>query len=261
LPKPGGTFLTKLTSGKLDTNEPMNVGSEQNPAIQIMNADAVYLITQSDRTHAMGKIKDFAGMSQYAIVDQLFRNTNAVADKYKDASGQFDYDAALAPHAQKHATEYNAVSFFIHGDEDDKRVDNLALINAQKASATNVNHAFMEQVYNQGRYVMICSGSSAPRLYGMWTGEWNPGWRGIYTLDANVNLQVASMNTDHLTEAQLGYITFLLRNAPDFAYNARMAYGMHDARRHRGRYRYWGYVYQFACRKRPYLHDHIYGDR
>lgn len=213
-----------------ETNETMNVGTEKNPAIKIMNADAVYLITQSDRTHEMGRIEDFCGMPQYAIADQLYRNTNAVAGKYKDASGHFDYVAALAPHVRKHASEYNAVSFFIHGDEADKHVDNLALINAQKASASKVNHAFMEQAYNQGRYAMICSGgSSAPRLYGMWTGEWNPGWRGIYTLDANVNLQVAAMNTGHLTEAQLGYITFFLRNAPDFAYNARMAYGMHDA--------------------------------
>lgn len=213
-----------------DTNEPMNVGSEKNPAIQIINADAVYLITQSNRTAEMGKIEDFAGMSQYAIVNQLFQATNTVAEKYIDADGHFDYDAALAPHAQKHASEFNAVSFSIQGDEDDKHADNLELINVQKAAAAKVNHAFMEQVYNQGRYAMICSsGSSAPRLYGMWTGEWNPGWRGIYTLDANVNLQVASMNTGHLTEAQLGYITFFLRNAPDFEYNARMAYGMHDA--------------------------------
>ena len=91
------------------------------------------------------------------------------------------------------------------------------LINAQKASKTKINHAFMEQVYNQGRYALICcSGLSAPRLYGMWTGEWNPGWRGIYTLDANVNLQVSPMNTGHFTQAQLGYITFFLRNTPDF---------------------------------------------
>ena len=51
----------------------------------------------------------------------------------------------------------------------------------------------------------------------------------IYTLDANVNLQVSPMNTGHLTQAQLGYITFFLRNTPDFEYNARMSYGMHDA--------------------------------
>ena len=77
----------------------MNVGMEQNPAIQVIDADAVYLITQSNRTFDMGKIEDFAGMTQYAIVDNLFQNTNAVAEKYKDAYGQFDYQAALTPHA------------------------------------------------------------------------------------------------------------------------------------------------------------------
>ena len=55
-----------------DTNEPMNVGTEQNPAIQVIDADAVYLITQSNRTFDMGKSEDFAGMTQYDIVDQCF---------------------------------------------------------------------------------------------------------------------------------------------------------------------------------------------
>ena len=213
-----------------DTNELMNVGDVQNPGIQIIEADAVYLITQSNRTFDMGDIEDFAGTAQYALLDELIENTNSAAEKYKDPSGHFDYNAALAPHAAKHAEEFNAVRFSLSGDEDDKGADNEALINTQKASPTRINHAFMEQVYNQGRNAMICcSGSSAPRLYGMWTGEWNPGWRAIYTLDANVNLQVSAMNTGHLTLAQLGYITFFLRNTPDFEYNARMSYGMHDA--------------------------------
>lgn len=213
-----------------DTNEPMNVGDVQNPGFQVIEADAVYLITQSNRTFDMGDIEDFAGTAQYALLDELIENTNSAAEKYKDPSGHFDYNAALAPHAAQHAEEFNAVRFSLLGDEDDKGTDNEALINTQKASPTRINHAFMEQVYNQGRHAMICcSGSSAPRLYGMWTGEWNPGWRAIYTLDANVNLQVSAMNTGHLTLAQLGYITFFLRNTPDFEYNARMSYGMHDA--------------------------------
>ena len=38
------------------------------------------------------------------------------------------------------------------------------------------------------RYAYLCcSGYSAPRLYGMWTGEWNTGWGSKYTMDANVN--------------------------------------------------------------------------
>lgn len=214
-----------------DTIETMNVGIEQNPAIQIIDADAVYLITQSDRTSEMGLIEDFAGMAQHPIVNHLFQHTIAVAKKYKDTiGGDFDYLAAIAPHVQKHSAEFNAVSIQIKGDEAFKNSDNVTLIKAQQESPSKVKHAFLEQAYNQGRYAMICcSGSSAPRLYGMWTGEWNPGWRGIYTLDANVNLQVAAMNTGHLTQAQLGYITFFLRNTPDFEANARLAYGMHDA--------------------------------
>src|SRR5690606_16141986 len=104
------------------------------------------------------------------------------------------------------------------------------IINMQRQAANYIVPAFMKKVYDQGRYAMICcSGTSAPRLYGMWTGEWNSGWRSIYTLDANVNLQVAAMNTGRIHDAALGYITFFLRNAPEFAENAKMAYGMHDA--------------------------------
>jgi alpha-L-fucosidase 2 len=210
--------------------EPLNVGLDQNPAINVMHADAVYLITQSNRTHEMGSLEEFAEKEQYAIIDDLFNNTSAVAEKYHDVNGHFDYTAALASHARKQSAEFNAVRFTIQGDAAEKSADNETLMNAQKAAQKRINHAFMEQVYNQGRYAAICcSGSSAPRLYGMWTGEWNPGWRGIYTLDANVNLQVSAMNTGHLTRAQPGYISFFLRNTPDFAYNARMSYGMHDA--------------------------------
>lgn len=222
-----GTRTRMLMAG---SHEWINVGREPNPVIQIIDADAVYLITRSSRTHSMGRIEEFAEMTQYNIVDQLYQDINAVVHKYLASDGQFNYDAALAAHTRKHSAEFNAVSFSIDGDEHYKNSDNQTLISTQKSTPERVNHAFLEQVYNQGRYAMICcSGTSAPRLYGMWTGEWNPGWRGIYTLDANVNLQVASMNTGHLTQAQLGYITFFLRNTPDFEYNARMAYGMHDA--------------------------------
>ncbi len=213
-----------------DTDEEMNVGDEQNPAIQIIDADTVYLITTSARTHTMGKIEDFASTDRYMLVDELFKHTDQIVKKYAHANHGFDYEKALAAHTIVHSAEFNAAEFALNGDEDWKHTDNEQLIQAQQASPNAIHPGFIQQAYHQGRYAMICcSGSSAPRLYGMWTGEWNPGWRGIYTLDANVNLQVAAMNTGALTWAQLGYITFFLRNAPDFEWNARMAYGMHDA--------------------------------
>ena len=214
-----------------DTNEAINVGKDQNPAIKITDADAVYLVTKSKRTHTMGTFEEFRNQTQYDLLDELLNHVNSVIDKEEyQTDGFFDYDKALAPHAKLHGDQFNAVKFKLDGDEADKLLDNETLINKQKGERDRLNHAFIERAYNAGRYAQLCcAGISAPRLYGMWTGEWQPGWRGIYTLDANVNIQVSPMNTGNMEDSALGYITFFLRNAPDFEVNAEKIYGMHDA--------------------------------
>ncbi len=214
------------------SDDPMLVGD--NASVKIENAEAVYLITALDRDFEMTKSDDpmaaFKSMTSYKLLDKLAEKTAFVGAKYT-VNGHFDYSAALSPSAKLQKEEFNRVSFSLEGDENYQDYDNNALIEAQRKDSSHINHEFMRRAYNQARYAMICcGGSAAPRLYGMWTGEWNLGWRGIYTLDANVNLQVSSMNTSNLGgDFQEGYITFFLRHSPDFMYNAEMAYGMHDA--------------------------------
>ena len=214
-----------------DTGESFNVGEDKNPAIKIEGASEVYLITQSNRTHEMGTLEEFDRQTEYPLLEELLANTRAVAENPDyQTDGSFDYDKALAPHAKLHGDQFNAVKFTLDGDEQDKQISNEALIAKQKNDKSRLNHALIERAYNAGRYAEVCcAGISAPRLCGMWNGEWAPGWRGIYTLDANVNIQVSPMNTGNIKDAPLGYITFFLRNAPDFEENAQKTYGMHDA--------------------------------
>ncbi|MGM9550627.1 MAG: glycosyl hydrolase family 95 catalytic domain-containing protein [Clostridia bacterium] len=214
-------------------DDPMLVGD--NAAVEIKNAENVYLITVSDRTFEMtGKTGDvmtaFINMTSYTLLDSMLEKVTGVAEKYT-VDGKFNYSDALSPSAQIQKAEFNRVSFDLSGDEEYSSYDNNALIGVQRGNTKTINHEFMRRAYEQARYAQICcGGTTAPRLYGMWTGEWNPGWRSIYTLDANVNLQVSAMNTGNLGgDFQEGYITFFLRHAPDFMYNASMAYGMHDA--------------------------------
>lgn len=216
-----------------DSTDSMMYG--ENPAVQIENAEAVYLITVSDRSFemtgkSMGILTTFRDMTEYALLDEMVEKTTSVAAKYT-VNGRFSYEAALEPSAAEQKEEFNRVSFELAGDEEFADYDNADLIKEQRRNDDRINHEFMRRAYEQARYAMICcGGTSAPRLYGMWTGEWNPGWRGLYTLDANVNLQVSAMNTGNLGgDFQEGYITFFLRHVPDFMYNATMAYGMHDA--------------------------------
>ena len=77
--------------------------------------------------------------------------------------------------------------------------------------------------------MFCCAGHTAPRLYGMWTGEWNPAWSAAYTMDANVNLQVSGMNIGNAPEAVTGYCAFVRRQLEDWEGNACQVYGMTDA--------------------------------
>ncbi|MCD8048506.1 MAG: glycoside hydrolase family 95 protein [Clostridia bacterium] len=231
----GNGAKKEIVSQKSD--EEMIIGDSD--SVKITNAEAVYLITATERSFDMTELDEtasaeeimaaFAAAESYDLTDALLEKAKECAEKYT-ADGKFDYDAALAPSAEKHSAEFNRLTFDLEGDEEYAEYDNDSLIALQRSDNTRINHEFMERAYNQARYAQVCcSGTSAPRLCGMWTGEWNPGWRGIYTLDANVNLQVSAMNTGNLTEMQIGYITFFLRHAPDFMENAEKAYGMHDA--------------------------------
>lgn len=220
-----------------NTDESINVSEDA--AIRIKNATAVYLITAIDRDFHITGLNEtntseeifskFRDMKQYPLLDQLRDMTEQVSKKYT-VDRHFQYEKALMPSAEKHSKEFNRVSFELYGDEELEEIDNKALIDIQRFTTDHINHEFMRRIYGQARYALICACKiTAPRLYGMWTGDWRPRWRSIYTLDANVNIQVSAMNTGHLKEMPLGYITFFLRHTPDFMENAHMAYNMHDA--------------------------------
>lgn len=211
-----------------DFHEEVNVGKEKNPVLRIESAEEIYFITKTARTHHMGSYEDFAAADHYEIVDQLLADTREAAAKYTEEDGRFSYEKALAPHKKKQSVLFHSVSFCL-GSDKDKELYNEELLEKQKNSKS-LSDAFVERVYNQGRYAQICcSGFSAPRLCGLWTGEWNPGWNGAYTMDANVNLQVSGMNTGNVYDAALGYIYFILRQLKDWEENAAMVYGMKDA--------------------------------
>ncbi len=215
-----------------ESDKTLNVGAENNPAIQITDADAVYLVTKSNRDANMCSFRNFAAKEQYDLVDRLVSETRAVAEKreYKNDDGTFSYDKALAPHAKLHGEEFNAVTFTLEGDEADKGLPTEELLEKQRNDKSRLNHALLERAWYAGRYSQLCaSGICAYRLSGMWSGEYNGGWRDIFTMDANVNLQVSAMNTNNMKYGTLGYITYFLRLADDFRVNAQEAYGMHDA--------------------------------
>ncbi len=214
----------KITNGKKVKDE--QYCSDSNPQIKITDADNVYLIAVSDRTHNMGSYNDFENAESYELVDSLTATVKSVADKYT-SEGVFDYIRALKAHTEIFTPEYNSVTLELDGGNGTKANEQIIFDQFLKSE---INSDLAQRTYYSGRYAYLCaSGYSAPRLYGMWTGEWAPGWGSKYTMDANVNLQTSSMNTGNMEIAYKGYAAFILRQVPDWEENAFATHGFTDA--------------------------------
>ena len=196
------------------------------PAIKINNADAVYLIAISDRTHDMGTIAEFESAESYELIDNMYGEVASISDKYT-TDGKFSYDNALRNHTDIFTAEYNSVTFKL--GENDSVLSNEDLVEEQFRKDELVTD-LIERTYYSGRYAYLCAaGYSTPRLYGMWIGEWAPGWGSKYTMDANVNLQTSSMNTSNMESTVIGYASFILRQVADWEENAIATHGFTDA--------------------------------
>ncbi len=231
--KNGGyaTLTYVVTSGGtkekvvLDKNTDEEQFFGDNNGIRITGADEVYLITVSDRTYDMGTYSDFDSQESFALTDELYQRTKAVADKYT-SDGHFNYEAALENHLAIYQPQFDSVALTL--GENDMR-SNEELLKEQRGS-DDISSALAQRAYYAGRYAYLCcSGYSTSRLYGMWTGEWNTGWGSKYTMDANVNLQTSSMNTGNMSSSPVGYAYFILRQLPDWEENAYATHGFTDA--------------------------------
>lgn len=199
---------------------------DSNPAIKITDADNVYVITASDRTFDMGDIDSFKTKESYELVDTLYNETAQVASKYT-SNGKFDHAKALKAHTDIFTPMYNAVDFSLYAQQN---IPNESLLKTQRIKDEQISSNLAEKTYYSGRYAYLCcAGYSTSRLYGMWTGEWNAGWGSKYTMDANVNLQTSSMNSSNIISAPVGYVNFILRQAPDWEDNAYATHGYTDA--------------------------------
>lgn len=162
----------------------------------------------------MGEMEDFPGVKAQECIDAVLADLERTVAKYRTKEGCWDYESALALQKEQQRETYGTVSFHLgeqtadSGEEGIEKETNTELLQRQK-NTPQMLQELVERIYRTGRYVQAaCAGYSAPRLCGLWTGEWNPGWSGAYTMDANVNIQVSGMNTGHMEKRPGIYVFY-----------------------------------------------------
>jgi alpha-L-fucosidase 2 len=172
--------------------------------LTISNADSVLLLTRTAKYHSNCENQ----WNQELLQKQL-------------AEIPANYETLLKGQTATHGDIYDRVKIDLDASAEDRAKSNEELLAMQKNSATPVK-ALWERVFDAGRYYFLSSSSSntPPDLLGIWTGDCNAGWGGFYTLDANLNLQVAGGNIGDMPEAMAGYFTINEGWQRDFETNA-----------------------------------------
>ncbi|VGO18873.1 glycosyl hydrolase family 95 catalytic domain-containing protein [Pontiella sulfatireligans] len=135
-----------------------------------------------------------------------------------------DYDQLLARHVRLHGTAMKRMVLDID-TSDDRYLSSEELI-AKQAGSKEIVPALLQKMFNMGRYALLSSsGSLPPTLSGIWNGNQSPAWSNDFTLDTNLNQQIAGANTCGLPEALAAYLNLIEEIAPSWEVNAQNIYG------------------------------------
>ncbi len=200
------------------------------PKLTITGTKSVMLVTKVDRQDdGCTNTEDVKSL----LYDRMVSDIDGVISKYGVKNTGDSYQKLLEPHVKIHGGMFDNVRIDLCETEEekaDRELTNTQLISKQNSDKTKINKAFLERIYNNGRFGLICaSGYHTTRLGAIWNGAWMPDWSGDFTLDANTNLQVSGMNTGNMSGAGDGYINFIVRMVADWEKDAANVYGMEDA--------------------------------
>ncbi|MEU6355529.1 glycoside hydrolase N-terminal domain-containing protein [Streptomyces sp. NPDC047072] len=169
------------------------------PGLRITGADAVLLLTRVTR-----QTGDPDALEQAHALREL----------------PADYEELLDRHAALHRPAYDRVTLDLAADPAERALPGSELL------ARPDSPALLERLFAAGRYHLLSSsGLYPPRLPGLWTGDWDTGWSGAFTNDANVNLQTASAASAALPEVTEALASLIHGQLDDWRENARAVFG------------------------------------
>jgi alpha-L-fucosidase 2 len=131
-----------------------------------------------------------------------------------------DYALLLDRHLRRHRAAYERVSLELETDPTDQDLPVAQLL------ARGPTAGLLQKLFEAGRYHLLsASGVRPPRLVGLWQGDWDAAWGAGFTLNANLNLQLAGAVSGDLPEAVHAVAGLVHDQLDDWRANARRLFG------------------------------------
>ena len=178
--------------------------------------EGVITVQDADEILVLGQIQPFASGTPQP----------AAAPRTHLATMPADYAGLLAKHATEHGRLFARNRLDLGGAaEAAMPIEDLL---ARDRAAGSYSPILLEKLYDVCRYAVLSStGVLPPGGKGLWIGQWKDRWNTVYTLDANVQLEMASVLSSNLPEliGPLADFMFNERVMADCRDNARKIFG------------------------------------
>ncbi len=183
------------------------------------------VFTDGDIRAADGKMT-VSGASELRIATRLYVGGSRGVDVQKLAAAlaDFDYNAALAAHAEIHSALFQAVDFAITPEKESSSNEELLL----ESFDGNTSNELMEKLYAYGRYLFICSTSDRNtlpcHLTGLWCGSYTAWWV-IYMYNINFEMIYWQALTGNLPGFMRLALDYTESAVEDYRDNAKKLFG------------------------------------
>lgn len=170
------------------------------------------------RSEPAGKNIYFKQVKKVELFLQIHWNKEAELLREKN------FHTILNSHIVNHQKRYDRTALYLTNDEERSR--SLESILEEMEQTKQIPLILYEKLYDASRYVIhSATGEALPNLQGIWGGDFSPAWSGDYTMDTNVELALASLNSLGLQENFNGFFSRMKEYETDFEENALKYFG------------------------------------
>lgn len=173
------------------------------------------IVTGADKVTLLVKIEPIV-KSEQTVLPMLKAAVSAVPQ---------DYDELEKRNTPVHNGLFGAVRLNLDAPEKERNMSSDESV--KSVLFGNYSTAWIEKVFDAGRYNIICAvGSNPPNLQGLWSGTWSAAWYGSFTTNGNLPTAISFLLSGNTASLMRAYFNHIYRMLDGFRESQKALFGM-----------------------------------
>lgn len=136
-----------------------------------------------------------------------------------------DYEELERRNTPVHNGLFGAVRLNLDASEKERNMSSDEIV--ESVLSGNYSTAWIEKVFDAGRYNIICAtGSNPPNLQGLWSGTWSAAWYGSFTTNGNLPTAISFLLSGNTPSLMHAYFNHIYRMLDGFRESQKALFGM-----------------------------------